>query len=325
MKNNRIAVLLLLFCLSCTVVSRAGESGGITYKPVITLFSNYHVSLQDASANSGFGLERAYLGCRFESGEWSGRVVMDASVKSLDGSHSDFSVFVKNAYVSWKKDRLRIDVGMVKTLNYAFQEEFWGYRYIMKSFGDEYGFMSSADIGISATCRITDWLDADFSVLNGKGYKKIDFDNNFRYVFGLTSSFAEHFSVRVFYDLYTGDRRGYSQNPQHTFSCFAGYRHDGFSIGGEYYHVFNNGFEVGAVTSGVSAYGTINIAKKLGVFVRYDGIFRASGDYDRLSGIRAGLEYSPVSFISISPNFYNVNVYGSPAVSYIFLNLKLSL
>lgn len=88
--------------------------------------------------------------------------------------------------LSWTPGNFTLDFGLVKTEQFSLQESFWGYRYILKSFDDEYKFGPSADMGIIGKYRFNDYISADLSFTNGEGYKKINKDNNYRYGAGVT-------------------------------------------------------------------------------------------------------------------------------------------
>lgn len=293
--------------------------------PVATLFANYHIKLDESeSANSGFGMDRAYLGVKFEAGEhWSGRVVLDAGSTKLAGSDLDFVMYVKNAYATWSDDCFSVDFGLIKTKNFEFQEKIWGHRYLMKVFADQYGFASSADFGFSLSYEFTDWLSADLSMVNGKGYKKLDMDNNYKYGLGLTLSPVEdHLWFRFYYDLYTSNMPGHHH--QHTLSAFAGYRDRYVSAGAEYWHMINSRFVKGASLSGLSAFATVNITEKWNAFVRYDNLLK---DYSGApeNSVRGGIEFSPVKYVSFSPNVSCVIPKAGKAVTYLYLNVLVTL
>lgn len=80
--------------------------------------------------------------------------------------------YIKNALITYRTGNLTLNGGLISTTQFNMQEKFWGYRYVMKSFQDEYKFGSSADLGISAVYKFADWISADAIVVNGEGYKR---------------------------------------------------------------------------------------------------------------------------------------------------------
>ena len=113
----------------------------LTGKPIVTLFANYSNGLGHANKQSGFALDRAYLGYSFKlSPNIGGRVIFDIGSSKVKDSDLERIAYVKNAFVSWTPGDFTLDAGLVKTTLFATQESFWGYRYIWKSFMDEYKY-----------------------------------------------------------------------------------------------------------------------------------------------------------------------------------------
>lgn len=328
MRSSFLLLLLLAFPFVSYASGHesASEKRALELRPVVTLFSNYHVGTGEASGSSGFGLDRAYLGFKFKGGDnWSGTFVADAGSTKLSGSDLEFLMYIKNAYVSYHNSGFRIDFGLLKTANFAYQESFWGYRYVMKTFADQYGFSPSADMGIKLSYDFRDWFSVDFSFTNGKGYKKVDLDNNYRYGFGITLLPVEGFTMRLFYDIYTSPvYSDPSVGHQHAVTAFAGYRGKGFRVGADYTYMANAGFSAGTAKSGYSVYASADILKNLDVFARYDNLY-VGGDRNSVETVRAGFGFRPVKYVSLSPNVAYENVKGSRETFYIYLNLLVSL
>lgn len=73
-------------------------------KAIITVFSDFHTGIGAAGKETGFGLERAYLGYQYAFSEsLSGKVVFDMGSSKLAGSALERIAYVKNAMLSWKK------------------------------------------------------------------------------------------------------------------------------------------------------------------------------------------------------------------------------
>ena len=79
----------------------------------------------------GFNLDRAYLGYQYDlSKELQLKVVADfGQSKSVD-DHQRIG-FVKNAQISWKREKWTLHAGLISTTQFKFQESFWGKRYVM--------------------------------------------------------------------------------------------------------------------------------------------------------------------------------------------------
>ena len=295
-------------------------------KPILTIFADYKHGFDNVADQSKFEIKRAYIGYKFDNNSnWSGSIIFDIAAADVVGKNLEFTSHLKNASVAWSKDNLKINFGVIKTNNYATQEKAWGHRYIMKTFSNEYGLAPSADLGVSASYKFSSWLKADVSVTNGKGNKKLNVDGNFRYGTGFTFNLIDNVTFRAYYDLYAKDEYGTDNANQQTVSLFAEYKHSKFSVAGDYGHMFNSDFNKGDNLYGFSLYSTVKIVDKLDAFARYDN-FNANTDSndDTGSALRAGVEYSPLKFLKISPNIYNWNPTSSQAETFIYLNILIN-
>lgn len=198
--------------------------------------------------------------------------------------------------LSWTPGNFTLDFGLVKTEQFSLQESFWGYRYILKSFDDEYKFGPSADMGIIGKYRFNDYISADLSFTNGEGYKKINKDNNYRYGAGVTLTPVTDLTFRIYGDIYTGNSD--STENQSNLSLFAGYRHKLFRIGAEYNKLWNATFTEGNNKDGYSVYTSVNAGKKFTVFGRYDYLHSQEEQFRETDGQRilAGVQYTPIRF-----------------------------
>ncbi|CCZ06994.1 hypothetical protein [Culturomica sp.] len=316
----------VLFTLSILILRAQEQKITITGKPIVTLFANYHTGLGHANSSSGFELDRAYLGYQFKLTEnFGGKVIFDIGETNLKGADLERVAYVKNAMLSWTPGNFTLDFGLVKTEQFSLQESFWGYRYILKSFDDEYKFGPSADMGIIGKYRFNDYISADLSFTNGEGYKKINKDNNYRYGAGVTLTPVTDLTFRIYGDIYTGNSD--STENQSNLSLFAGYRHKLFRIGAEYNKLWNATFTEGNNKDGYSVYTSVNAGKKFTVFGRYDYLHSQEEQFRETDGQRilAGVQYTPIRFLKLSPNFRNWNPQNGKAESFIYLNLEFKL
>lgn len=303
-KTIAIFVSLTLFTLS----SRgqvAEEPFKMTAKPTITIHSNFATGLNNSSNISGFNLERTYLGTTFVLSETlSGRVRFDVGSTNLAGSDLEMVAYVKNAEIKWKEDNFTLNAGMISTIQFAAQEKFWGYRYLLKSFQDEYKFGSSADLGVSAAYKFSDMLTIDATVINGEGYKKVNKDDAFRYGGGFHFTPIEPLLIRAYYDRYDV-ASGAVEIAQENVSLFVGLSQEPFSIGAEYNILYNASKVSGNDLYGYSVYSTVQLPKDFEVYMRWDYMY-SRNDYhiakDGQLGV-LGLQYSVSKYVQLSPNF----------------------
>lgn len=340
---RRIFSCILVINFVMAGITRGQADGGDTVKlkpsgrPIALFFLNYGAGLGNANNNSGFNLTRAYLGYGFRISETlSARAVIDVA-EAANGS--DRAVGFKFATVKWEYRNLTVDFGLTGLVQFELQEKFWGYRYIAMSYQDLYKMGPSADLGIVTSYKFTDWIEADISITNGEGHRKLNRNNSNKYAAGMTLNIQDKFLFRLYGDIYNdspdlhpvlpdGDTASY--NDQHTISLFGGYRHPFFSIGAEYNYQGNKGFIEDRREYGYSVYSTIKAWEKLHFFCRYDHLASKlpggiSGDWDdeqtRNLGI-AGLEYHPVKQLKFAPNYQFVKLQNNSALHYIYINVE---
>lgn len=298
-----LIVAMAAFGLFSAANAQEKESFKVTGSPIVTIFANYGAGIGNENSVSGFNLERAYFGYSAKlSNSLSAKVCFDMGSTKVSGSALERVAYVKNAQFTWKKDNLTVDFGLIGLNQFSFQENAWGYRYLARSFQDEYGFGSSADMGIDVKYKFADWVNADITVSNGEGYKKLNADNNYRYGFGLTLLPIDGLSFRFYYDL--KEKNDAELENQTTLSLFAGYSHDFFSVGAEYNTQTSTSYVKDANLDGISLYATGKLSKQVKVFARYDQL-SSNEDWnaeDDGSNIIAGLEYTPCKYLKIAPN-----------------------
>ena len=126
----------------------------------------------------------------------SGKVVFDMVPPKFQVPTSKEGVY-QECHVKLEAGNFTLDFGLIGLEQFNVQEKFWRYRYIMKSFQDEYKFGSSADMGILGKYKFTKWLSADITISNGEGYKKLNGDNKYRYAVGATILPVKNLTIRT--------------------------------------------------------------------------------------------------------------------------------
>lgn len=205
--------------------------------------------------------------------------------------------------VSWKKGDFTLNGGLISTTQFNFQEKFWGYRYIMKSFQDEYKFGSSADLGLSASYKFADWVSADAIIVNGEGYKKIQKNDGLNYGLGLTLTPVKGFQVRLYGGLNESGQDGKSDVV--NMAAFAGYKCDRFTIGAEYNHMLNASNTKGNDQFGYSAFASVKVAKNADIYARFDDLY-SKNDWNISKDEQAaiiGAQFKLGKYVKVAPNF----------------------
>ena len=272
-------------------------------KAIIQVFGNFHSGFGQDNDNRGFELDRSYLGYQYDLGKGLQiKGVMDIG-QSNDVSDYHRIAYIKNAQISWKTGKLTLNGGLISTTQFNFQEKFWGYRYVMKSFQDQYKFGSSADLGISATYKFADWISADAIVVNGEGYKKIQKNDGLNYGLGATLTPIKGLSIR----LYAGINEASTDDAKDILNAaaFVGYKAKHFSIGAEYNKMWNASYKDGQDQYGYSVFASAKLNKKTDVYARFDDLC-SKDDWNKAKDEQAailGAQFKFGKYVKIAPNF----------------------
>ena len=293
-----IAAALLLFASIGTRAQDAEPQG----TAIVQIFTNFHSGFGSVNDDRGFELDRSYLGYEYSFGKGvSVKGVLDIG-QSKDINDYHHFAYIKNALVKWNIDHLTLQGGMIGMTQFSYQEKFWGYRYIYKSFQDQYKFGSSADLGISASWQIAKWIEADVVIANGEGYKVVQVDDGLLYGLGTTIKPFKGMSLR----LYAGLNEGVDdQKDIINYAMFAGYKHKYFSLGVEYNIMRNNRRVNGQNLCGFSMYASGTINHWLDLYARADGLM-SSNDWNKKNDevvVIAGAQFKLSKYVKIAPNF----------------------
>ena len=296
---------LIVALLGVAIAANASgvKDGSPRDKAIVQVFGNFHAGFGSENEYRGFELERSYLGYeyRLTEGLTVKGVVDIGKSNAVDDYHR--IVYIKNAMLSWKRGDLTLSGGLIPTTLFNFQEKFWGYRYVMKSYQDLYKFGSSADLGISVAYRFTDWISADAVVLNGEGYKKIQVGSGLNYGLGITITPVKGLQMRLYGGLNEGGKSGMANIV--NMAAFVGYKSDRFAVGAEYNHMLNSSYDRGVDRYGYSLFASVVAAKFANVYVRYDDQYASIGGADDREGQMAilGAEFKLGKYVKVAPNF----------------------
>ena len=293
----------VLACISFTAQAQDNKAEEPKGKVILEVFGNFHTGFGNRNKERGFELGRSYLGYQYNFGKGlSARGVLDIG-KSKDVSDYERLVYIKHAMLSWQHSNLTLNGGLIPTTLFKVQESFWGKRYAMKSFQDEYKFGSSADLGLSAAYRFTDWLSADAIFVNGEGFKKIQVKDGFNYGIGVTLTPVKGLVLRVYGGLNESGEKG--KKAVGNLATFAGYKHEKFSVGAEYNHLWNAGNSKGADRRGLSVYASVNLSSVTELYARFDDTGSKNGwnKADDESAAILGAQFKMGKHVKIAPLF----------------------
>lgn len=302
MKKN-VILAGLIACMSITAQAQDAKTEGPKGKAIVQVFGNFHTGFGTENDDRGFELERSYLGYEYKLNKsLTVKGVMDIG-KSSDVSDYHRMAYIKNAMISWKTGNLTLNGGLISTTQFNFQEKFWGYRYIMKSFQDQYKFGNSADLGISATYKFADWLSADAIIVNGEGYKKVQKNDGLNYGLGTTLTPAKGWQIRLYGGLNESGEQG-KENIVNM-AAFVGYKSDKFAIGAEYNKMWNASYKESQDQYGYSVFASAKLDKKTEVYTRFDDLC-SKDDWNKAKDEQAailGAQFKLGKYVKMAPNF----------------------
>ena len=293
----------LLACMGITAKAQDTKSEEPKGKAIVQVFGNFHTGFGAENNDRGFELDRSYLGYEYKLGNGlSVKGVMDIG-KSSDVSDYQRIAYIKNAMVSWKTRNLTLNGGLISTTQFNFQEKFWGYRYIMKSFQDQYKFGNSADLGISATYQFANWISADAIIVNGEGYKKLQKNDGLNYGLGVTLTPVKGLQIRLYGGLNESGEDG--KKDVANLAAFVGYKHEKFTIGAEYNQMWNASFKDDAGQNGYSIFASAKLSQVTNLYARFDNLY-SQNDWNISKDESAailGAQFKVGKYVKIAPNF----------------------
>lgn len=325
------AVMLTAISLQPAVAQESEKA--FSGKPVLTLFSNYKAGLGHKNENSGFNLDRTFVGYEgFFTKGFSAKILMNVETVADENGKTKFNGYLKNAQIDWKGNGFFVSAGLVNLRQFSEQENFWGHRYIFKSFQEEYGIAFCEDIGVVAGYEFSPVISADLALTNGEGRKFKNMDNKYKYGAGITSKPAKGFMFRIYGDIYNTPEYLKTdagvQKDQYSVAAFAGYSNSRFSLGVEYNRAFNYKFSSGTDVNGYSVYTTVNIARKIHLFGRFDLLDATDERTNNVTEghtIIGGFEYSPIRQVRISPNYQSWKARNGRRENYLLLSVECKI
>ncbi len=228
-----------------------------------------------APSGEGFDIKRAYLifDHQFNS-VFSADLTTDAQYSS---AISATELFVKKAYLQARlSDALVVSAGS-NILPWApFVENLYGFRFLEKTLIDRTSFGATTDWGLHAGGKLSDGLISyQVSAINGSGFKNPSRASSLDLEGRVSATYAG-FTAGV--GGYSGDLGKAVQGAPaiHTatrFNAVAAYVQPGYRLGVEYFQA-KNWTQVQSKTEdsadGYSAFGSVQITPKFGLFGRYD-------------------------------------------------------
>jgi hypothetical protein len=329
MKNLQLKQLISGLLLICILISnnalKAGEGSGKVEGLIFTHFS-YNLS-EDAEKTDEFENKRAYFGYKYKYNDnLLARVLIDVGRLESGGA---LVGYLKYGYLEWKGliSKTTIYFGLHGMNQWKFQEKFWGYRYIFKSFQDQNKWGSSADLGVTAKFAPSEIVKFYLTVRNGEGYKKPqDAYGKNRYAIGTELHPLKSLSAYIYFD--TMPVQDLEQ--QQTMAGFLGYKIGKKCRVGAEYNLQNNqkGVKDNNLT-GLSAYATCIFTEKFEIFGRFDRL-SSKDDWNKSKDgdtIIAGIQVVLTKGVRISPNLqlFIPKADGAKNVTKAYINVELKI
>lgn len=309
--------MLTLLSLALAPSALAAEDKPLDIKFDGVLFAQYGYDLTDTGAEAtdgfnAFDLTRAYAGFRVDKGpHLAVRLLLDAG-RNVDNTKQ--WVFVKNAYVEWKDPApgLKLQAGMVGSPWTVFYDNFWGARYVSKSFADQFKVLQTADFGVSAQGNhakgLVDWTAV---AVNGEGYASPEIDQTKTFQGRLTidpMAKGEKNNLPIS-GIVSYSTAPYKGDATLVYGGAVGFRHDYVLVWGEYIGQSTGDLSAG----GYSAVVMPKIPDVLNVIVRYDHWDPdADTDKDGTNRIVGGLSHDFVKRTSLALTYERTTLEALP-------------
>ena len=329
---KKMKSILVLFLMTLCLGSMAQE---IEFKPSGKVngkvFVNYNYDMtKGEDQESGFEIKRAYFGYDYHIAKGlKASITLDVGKNTSlipdteKKQGSDYTAFLKKAQLEWKASSVvKVALGMISTIQFKEQEKFWGYRYIMKSFNDQYGLGSSADLGIKANFKLNDVFSANAFIINGEGYKKMQ-DEDGKQKYGASLIYKNKGLIAKIYADATSAKLMNNVGEEEdvtalSLATFIGYKFsDKFRLAAEYNQMVN-ATKYSKVADnhdleGFSFYSTYTFNKKWEVFGRYDNLTSNTleGETEKWNisknggATTAGVQYAPAKGVKMAFNYRN--------------------
>jgi hypothetical protein len=316
----RGASLLLLLLLGWHSVAWADNFSGYFFGDYYYVAKSHDPALDD---RSGFQYRRIYFTYdRALSDALSTRFRLEMNSPSFPTAFKEkkrLEPFVKHGYLQWKNPAWRTTTyfGLSGTPTWANIEKVWGYRAVAKTLLDLQKLASSTDFGVAIKGDVDAGkkLSYHLMIANGMGTSG-EIDHNKKVYLSMAARPINGVVAEAYVDV--GDSEG--GHNQRTLQGFLGYRRDIFRLGAQaaYQNRKQNDNGDNLELVGISVFtATRIVAKKVWGFARFDRMFSANPDAERISytpysntaksnTIIIGFDWKVIKDLNIIPNLFLV-------------------
>jgi hypothetical protein len=330
-KQRKFISLFLIFSIFIGLSNLYGQLNSKNDFPKITpfihIFSDFNTNLNSNNTLGGFELTRVHLGLKASLSENIDGIVCYDATNPNDGGKLDRTGYLKQAFIRFYNNHFVLNFGMIPLKQMDLLENFWGHRYIYRSFQEQYGFGYFYDLGATLEYKPNSEFSFDASFMNGEGIFTNQKDNTFKGGLGVTYYLDKLLVIREYADFTA------KSTTQSTFSSFIGITPvERISIGGEFNYQWNNNYFVHHNFYGLSVYSTYNIASQFNVFARYDYLRSVKNDDNTEWNINndgekiiIGAEYKLLNNVRASVNYQNwiPSLKASKDIKKLYLNFEI--
>ena len=167
---GKLSIVLAVLLLGVTTTAAETKVKG-------ELYPQWHMDFsENADHYNEFELTRAYVTATSDVNEQTS-VRITADLRST-GGFSGYTVVLKYGYVDWKpkfSDRLAFRFGLQQTMYIDIMSKIWGRRYLEKTTGDFNGFLTTSDLGASASINFgnSGMTTLNVAILNGTSFTSV--------------------------------------------------------------------------------------------------------------------------------------------------------
>ncbi len=224
-----ISVLVLLIFSATGMGMAQGKISGYMFGDYFYVLNSHDSSLK---GQNGFWFRRIYF-------TYDHKLPSDLAVRfRLEmNSPGDFETrdtlkpYIKDAYLSWRKNEHNLFVGISPTPTWEFIEGFWGYRSVEKTPLDLFKMGDSRDLGVAFKGKLSRVFGYHIMFANGEGTKSEV--NKEKKVY---ASFLFSLTEKIQFEFYGDYGQGADHMDNFVYQGFLGYKSKKFRLGLQYSH-----------------------------------------------------------------------------------------
>ncbi|MCX6169888.1 MAG: hypothetical protein NTX65_11140 [Ignavibacteriales bacterium] len=309
-------VLGLCLFVSKSVLAQTQSSLPINFSA--SFFGNYSYTVQgiDGRDFNKFDIERMYFTAKSQVSEnWKFQMTTDVYRNSTSGTYySGLAVRMKFAFVDFSPlSSLSIKAGMIPGPWNGAVEVFWKYRGVAQTANDKYGYIQTADLGLSVTYLLPDkYGELAGYVFNGETYSAPE-SSKYKDIVLRVSLVplpnSEEFKTLTLGGYTYLGKNGAAGLKKQRFGGLLGYSYDVVLVGAEYDSRTDGAVNAADVSGNVFSLFTEiklpvgDLQPKLSLLFRYDSCdLDTNKDNDKINFLIAGLAWKPNDKIEIVLN-----------------------